>query len=56
MAHIEKKDELRRKRKRKEKLGTLKEKLAKTKNAAEQQAIIQKIHRISPLWKPEKAK
>jgi len=52
MSHVERKTELRRKRKRRATLTKLKAKLATTKNPGDQQTILTKIKRISPLWKP----
>jgi hypothetical protein len=50
MSHIERKTELKRRRKRQEKLGKLKAKLARAKNPGDTLAILQKIKRISPFW------
>jgi hypothetical protein len=50
MSHIERKTELKRKRKRRETVAKLKEKLAATKNPADQQAIVAKIKKVSPFW------
>lgn len=52
MSHIERKTELKRKRKRRATVAKLKTKLAATKNPSDQQAILAKIKRVSPLWKP----
>jgi hypothetical protein len=52
MSHVERKTELRRKRKRRATLAKLKAKMAATKNPGDQQTILTKIKRISPLWKP----
>ncbi len=54
MSHIERKTELKRKRKRRATVAKLKEKLAKTKNPGDQQAIVTKIKRVSPFWQPMK--
>lgn len=54
MSHIERKTELKRKRKRRATVAKLKEKLAKTKNPSDQQAIVTKIKRVSPFWQPMK--
>ncbi len=55
MSYIERKSELKRKRKRRATVVKLKAKLALIKNPADQQAIIQKIKRVSPLWLPQDA-
>lgn len=47
---VERKIELRRRRKRAEKLTKYKAKLAGVKDAKEKEAILAKIHRISPWW------
>jgi len=52
MAYIERKVELKRRRKRRESLAKLQTKLAATKTPADQQAILAKIKRISPFWQP----
>ena len=52
MSHIERKTELKRKRKRRATVAELKIKLAATKNPTDQAAIVTKIKRVSPLWKP----
>ncbi len=48
MAHIERKSELHRRRKRREKLRHLKAKLATAKTPAEVAGLMQKIRHISP--------
>jgi hypothetical protein len=53
MSYIERRVELKRRRKRRETLAKLKTKLAATKNPSDQQAILTKIKRISPFWQPE---
>jgi hypothetical protein len=52
MSYIERKSELRRKRKRRATVAKLKTKLAITKNPTDQQVIVAKIKKVSPLWKP----
>ncbi|HMO35986.1 MAG TPA: hypothetical protein PKA06_08085 [Gemmatales bacterium] len=52
MSYIERKTELKRKRKRRATVAKLKEKLATTKNPGDQQTILAKIKRISPFWEP----
>jgi len=52
MSYIERKSELKRKRKRRATVAKLKTKLASTKNPADQQAIITKIKKVSPFWAP----
>jgi len=47
---VEKKIELRRRRARHKKLNKLKEKLAVAKDAKEKDAILSKIHVVSPWW------
>jgi hypothetical protein len=54
MAHIERKTELKRRRKRKAKIRKLKAKLARAKNPHEQTQIQQRIKSISPFWTPPK--
>ena len=49
---VEKKIELKRRRGRQAKMTKLKEKLAKAKTGGDKDAILKKIHRISPWWKP----
>jgi hypothetical protein len=56
MSYIERKVELRRRRKRRDKVAKLKAKLAAIKNPADQQAVLQKIKRISPFWEPAEKK
>ena len=53
MSYIERKVELKRRRKRHATLTKLKAKLAATKTPADQQAILAKIKRISPFWQPQ---
>ena len=48
---VERKIELRRRRKRHEKMMKLKTKLAAAKTGGEREAVLQKIHRLSPWWK-----
>jgi hypothetical protein len=48
MAHIERKTELKRRRKRREKVRKLKAKLGRVKTPGETAAIVQKIRQISP--------
>jgi len=48
MSHIERKTELKRRRKRREKVRHLKAKLAKAKTSGETAALVQKIRHISP--------
>jgi hypothetical protein len=55
MSHIERKTELKRRRKRKEKVAKLKAKLARAKSNHESQQLIQKIKLISPFWQPAAA-
>jgi hypothetical protein len=50
---VERKKELARQRRRKEKLRKLKAKLAAATSPEERQRILQKIHRISPFWKEQ---
>ena len=52
MSYIERKTELKRKRKRRATVAKLKIKLAATKNPTDQQAIVAKIKKVSPLWAP----
>lgn len=52
MAHIERKSELRRRRKRKEKLHKLTERLRNATHVEEARTVLAKIRRISPLWQP----
>ncbi|MBX9681951.1 MAG: hypothetical protein K2X38_24605 [Gemmataceae bacterium] len=47
---VERKVELRRRRKRGEKLNKYKTKLAAAKDGKERDEILKKIHRISPWW------
>jgi hypothetical protein len=47
---VEKKIELRRRRSRAHKLAKLKAKLAKAKEGKDRDAVLAKIHRISPWW------
>jgi hypothetical protein len=55
MSHIERKTELKRRRHRRAKVRKLRERLAKAKTPQEIQAILQRIHKISPFWKPVEA-
>jgi len=48
---VERKMELRRRRKRGEKMLKFKAKLAGAKSAHDKELILKKIHRISPFWK-----
>lgn len=48
---VERKIELRRRRSRREKMRKLKTKLAAAKSGGEREALLQKIHRLSPWWK-----
>lgn len=48
---VERKIELRRRNSRRKKLLKLKEKLATAKDAKEKDAVLAKIHVISPWWK-----
>ncbi|MFO0964529.1 MAG: DUF6800 family protein [Gemmataceae bacterium] len=50
---VERKIELRRRRSRHEKLNKLKDKLASAKTSGDKEAILTKIKRISPWWKPQ---
>jgi hypothetical protein len=52
MAYIERNNELKRKRKRRETVAKLKVKLAAAKNPTDQQAIVAKIKKVSPFWTP----
>jgi hypothetical protein len=57
MSHIERKTELKRRRKRHEKLRKLKAKLAKARTPHDEQVVLQKIKVVSPFWKrPEPAR
>jgi hypothetical protein len=47
---VERKIELRRRRSRKKKLTKYKARLALAKTPAEREAILKKIHRLSPFW------
>jgi hypothetical protein len=51
---VERKIELRRTRTRRAKLTKLKARLAKAKSNSEKEAVVKKIHRISPWWKEPK--
>jgi hypothetical protein len=51
---VERRAELRRTRTRREKLTKLKDKLAKAKTGGDRDAVLKKIHRISPWWKEPK--
>jgi hypothetical protein len=48
---VERTIELRRRRRRQEKMRKLKTKLARAKTGGEREQILQKIHRQSPWWK-----
>ena len=48
---VERKKELRRRRKRLLKMSKLKAKLAAAKDGREREVVLQKIHRQSPWWK-----
>jgi hypothetical protein len=48
---VERAIELRRRRKRQEKMRKLKTKLAAAKSGGEREQLLQKIHRHSPWWK-----
>jgi hypothetical protein len=48
---VERKIELRRRRKRQEKMAKYKTQLAKAKSPHDREAIVKKIVRISPWWK-----
>lgn len=48
---VERRKELNRRYHRKEKLAKLKEKLAKAKDGREKDAVLHKIHALSPWWK-----
>jgi hypothetical protein len=48
---VERKKELRRRRKRHETMRKLKTKLAAAKTGGDREQLLQKIHRLSPLWK-----
>ena len=52
---VERKIELRRRRHRQEKLRKLKRKLAATKEAGKKEAILKKIHTLSPWWQESQA-
>jgi hypothetical protein len=52
MSHIERKSELKRRQQRRAKVRKLRAKMAKAKNPHEQQLIVAKIKKISPLWHP----
>lgn len=47
---VERRIELRRRRHRREKMFKLKRKLAQAKNPGDKEAILQKIHVLSPWW------
>jgi len=49
---VERRTELNRRYHRKKKLAKLKARLAEAKSNSEREAILQKIHRISPWWQP----
>ena len=48
---VERKIELRRQRSRRKKLLKLKGMLAKAKTGGDREAVLKKIHRVSPFWK-----
>lgn len=53
---VERRIELDRRYQRKKKMNKLKEMLAKAKDSREKEAVLKKIHRISPWWaEPAKA-
>jgi hypothetical protein len=52
---VERKSELRRRYKRKDKMKKLKAKLASIKDAKEKEKILFKIHCLSPWWQEPKA-
>jgi hypothetical protein len=53
---VERRSELNRRYKRKDKLRKLKSRLAKAKDSREKENIVKKIHKMSPWWKePQKA-
>lgn len=52
---VERKIELRRRRRRAAKLGKLKVKLAQAKDGKERDLVLAKIRRISPWWQPPAA-
>ncbi|HEY7308111.1 MAG TPA: DUF6800 family protein [Gemmataceae bacterium] len=47
---VERRTELKRRYHRKKKMGKLKARLAAAKNNSEREAILKKIHAISPFW------
>ncbi len=51
---VERRSELKRRRSRKKKLLKLKAKLASAKEGRERDAILQKIHVVSPWWEERK--
>jgi hypothetical protein len=53
---VERKSELKRRYHRKEKMRTLKAKLAKAKTDGERQHVLAKIHALSPFWTEPAAK
>jgi hypothetical protein len=53
MAYIERKNELKRRRKRRNKIKKLRAKMARAKHGAEIQSLVQKIKKISPLYPPD---
>jgi hypothetical protein len=55
MSHIERKTELKRRRKRREKVHKLRRRLVQAKNPTEQAAIVAKIRILSPFWNPPEA-
>jgi hypothetical protein len=48
---VERQIELRRRRKRREKMSKLKTKLAAAKTPGDRDQLLRKIHRLSPWWK-----
>ena len=52
---VERRKELNRRYHRKEKLAKLKKKFAKAKEGREKDAVLQKIHLLSPWWTPAPA-
>jgi hypothetical protein len=49
---VERRSELNRRYRRKKKLAKLKARLAEAKSNAEREAILRKIHILSPWWQP----
>ena len=52
MSHVERKSELKRKRTRRAKIRKLRARMARVKSGGEVEALVQKIQKISPFWKP----